>query len=84
MARVETYQLQGRFERLFRPLPVGLAALLDPTGWRETAVMLVGEGAMTKPEAEARQRHAVGWILERHGDRSVHTTAGTGNVALAR
>jgi hypothetical protein len=66
-ARMAVYQFQGRVDRLMRPLPIGLAALLDPTGWAETRLMLVGEGAMLKGELDGRQRFSAEWVLRTHG-----------------
>jgi len=66
-ARMAVYQFQGRVDRLMRPLPIGLAALLDPTGWAETRLMLIGEGAMLKSELDGRQRFSADWVLRTYG-----------------
>ena len=66
-ARMAVYQFQGSVDRLMRPLPIGLAALLDPTGWAETRLMLIGEGAMLKSELDGRQRFSADWVLRTYG-----------------
>jgi hypothetical protein len=56
MARMEVHQLAARAHALLAS-PAGHQALTlamrhDPTGWSETAVLLVGEGILTRKEMD--------------------------------
>ena len=52
-------------------MPVGLAALMDPAGWSDTAAMLVGELAAEKIERrywrdrlDGLSRDATNWLIK--------------------